>query len=204
MRDDTDADARYLASCKSVFWQKVFGKELNYLAAELEGCKDLLSVGCGPAVIEAGLSELGFNVTGLDVSGECLESAPDSIRKVVARAEEMPFPPESFDAVIYVVSLQFIDDFQKALNKTAAVLRKGGRLVILLLNPDSEYYKSRSKEPESYVSKIKHTNLAMIVYEVARNFSVETEYFLGIRGEDLFDTSNDTEAALYVVKGSKL
>lgn len=203
MTDNTGVGDKYSDSCKKDFWQKVFDKELQYLASELKGCRDLLSVGCGPADIEAKLVELGFNVTGLDVSEECLRCAPDSIRKVAGRAEDMPFPPKSFDAAIYVASMQFIDNYAEAVNKTANVLRDGGKLIVLMLNPESEYFKNRVQNPESYVSKVKHTDMISIVYAIAKQFSVETEYFLGIKGEELFDTSDDTAAALFVVKGTK-
>jgi len=58
---------KYLQSCRTEFWKKVFKAELEYALQELKGAKDVLSVGCGPAIIEAGLAEHGFNVTGLYV-----------------------------------------------------------------------------------------------------------------------------------------
>ncbi|MBN1156629.1 hypothetical protein JXA85_03375, partial [Candidatus Woesearchaeota archaeon] len=57
--------SQYLKSCQTKFWKQVFEKELEYLLKELQGCKDILSVGCGPAIIEKGLQENGFNITGL-------------------------------------------------------------------------------------------------------------------------------------------
>jgi hypothetical protein len=44
---------KYLQSCKTDFWKKVFEAELNYLLRELGNGKDVLSVGCGSAIIEA-------------------------------------------------------------------------------------------------------------------------------------------------------
>jgi ubiquinone/menaquinone biosynthesis C-methylase UbiE len=121
VNDSRDISERYIESCRKEFWQKVFQLELEYLIEHLEGCRDVLSVGCGPAIIEGALAERGFNVTGLDVSQEALNCAPDKVRTVVARAEDMSFPESSFDAVIYVASLQFVDDYRKALRE------KGGR-----------------------------------------------------------------------------
>ena len=79
----------YLESCQSEFWKEVFEQEVNYVTRALKGCNDVLSVGCGPAIIERALQENNFNVTGLDVSEEALEGAPDSIRTVVGSAENM-------------------------------------------------------------------------------------------------------------------
>lgn len=114
---------RYAKTCQEDFWQKIFRAETDYLMARLEGCRDILSVGCGPAIIEGELIRKGFHLTGLDVSAEALACAPDGLRTVTGRAEDMPFPDNSFDAVIFVASLQFIADYRSALTRTFAVLR---------------------------------------------------------------------------------
>ena len=68
---------KYLQSCKSEFWKNAFKAELDYLLHQLKGTKGVLSVGCGPAIMEAGLAERGFDVTGMDISKEVLGCAPD-------------------------------------------------------------------------------------------------------------------------------
>ena len=193
----------YLMSCKTDFWQKVFELETDFLVRELMGTHDVLSVGCGPAIIEGKLSERGFHVTGLDVSREALDCAPDRVRTVAARAEEMPFPELSFDAVIYVASLQFIEDYRKAIRKTSRVLRPAGKLIAMLLNPESVFFKEKLRDPSSYVSKIRHKNHAEIEAVIASGFSIETEYFLGVRDGTLFESRSAADAVLSVIKGIK-
>ncbi len=80
---------KYLKSCKSKFWKEVFKAELDYILHQLKGTKDILSIGCGPAIIETGLAEYGFNVTGLDISKEALGCAPDTVRTVAGSAEKI-------------------------------------------------------------------------------------------------------------------
>ncbi len=193
---------KYLQSCKSKFWKKVFEAELDYVLDQLKGTKDILSVGCGPAIIEAGLSEQGFNVTGLDISKEALNQAPDSIRTVRGSAENMDFTESSFDAVIYVASIQFIERYKEAIKQSARVLRSGGKLLIMLLNPESEFFKEKTQNPDSYINKIKHINLTEIEKTIADYFSVQTEYFLGIKGDKIFQSRNPDLASLYVIKGT--
>jgi 2-polyprenyl-3-methyl-5-hydroxy-6-metoxy-1,4-benzoquinol methylase len=65
MKDIKGMSEHYIASCRNEFWQKVFQLELEYLTRQLKGCRDILSVGCGPAIIEGGLARLGLDVTGL-------------------------------------------------------------------------------------------------------------------------------------------
>ena len=194
---------KYLQSCNTEFWQEVFKAELEYVLQELRGAKDVLSVGCGPAIIEAGLAEHGFNVTGLDISQEALSQAPDGIRTVTGSAEKMDFPESCFDAVVYVASVQFIEEYKQAVKETTRVLREGGRLLVMLLNPQSEFFKEKTGNPASYINKIRHTDLKEIERTVAEYFSVKMEYFLGIRGMEIFQTEDPDLAALYVMKGRK-
>ncbi|HRU04962.1 MAG TPA: class I SAM-dependent methyltransferase [Candidatus Brocadiia bacterium] len=193
---------RYRRSCQSDFWRSVFAAEKEILVRELGGAREVLSVGCGPAVIESMLTREGFRVTGLDVSQEALALAPDGVRAVAGRAEDMPFPPGSFDAVIYVASLQFIEDYRTAIRKTAETLRPEGRLVVMLLNPASAFFRARAGSPASYVSKVRHTNLAEIEAAVSEWFQTRAEYAVGIDGERVFESKDPAEASLYVVCGT--
>jgi len=194
---------KYLQSCKTEFWRKVFKTEADYILKELKGTEEVLSIGCGPAIIERALSEYGFNVTGLDISKQALDKAANSIRTVVGSAENMNFPDSCFDVVIYVASLQFIEKYKEAIKQTARVLRLGGKLLAMLLNPESEFFKQKITNPDSYINRIKHTNLTEIERTIAEYFSIRTEYFLGIRGEQIFPTHDCNLASLYVVKGKK-
>lgn len=199
----TNESAQYLKSCRSEFWQKVFAAELDYLLQRLNPGDKILSVGCGPAHIESGLAAHGFMVVGLDVSREALACAPDSVRSVVASAEDMPLPDASFDVVLYIASLQFIENYRTALVRTAQVLKPGGRVIAMLLNPASEFFKTRYASEDSYVRKLRHTDLQELEQAAAEWFDTQGEYFLGVDGEELFDSADPATAALYVIKGVK-
>jgi len=194
---------KYIRSCQSEFWKDIFGAELDYILRYIKGGHDILSVGCGPAVIEAELAEHGLKVTGLDVSKEALGQAPNTIRTVVGSAEKTDFEDGSFDAVIYVASLQFIEGYQRAIAETARILRAGGKLLVMLLNTESGFFREKIKNPDSYVNKIRHKNLKEIEAVIAEYFSVETEYFLGIRETEIFQSNDPDRAALYVIRGIK-
>ena len=125
---------KYLQSCKTEFWKSVFKAELDYILRELNGTKDVLSVGCGPAIIEASLAEHGFNVTGLDISKEALDQAPDNIRTVAGPAENMDFAQFSFDAVIYVASLQFIEKYKQERLKAIKPITVNYELRLLIIS----------------------------------------------------------------------
>ena len=194
---------RYMQSCRTEFWQRVFRIELEYILKHLVKGKEVLSVGCGPAIIESALSECGFTITGLDVSQEALDCAPDSVRTVAARAEDMPFPASSFDAVIYVASLQFIENYRKAIEETTRVLRPEGTLLVMLLNPKSDFFKRKLRDPNSYVGKIRHTDLREIEEVIAEDYGLHREYLLGVKGDTIFESRDVTDAVLYILRGTR-
>ncbi len=193
----------YLELCETEFWRQVFEQETDYLLDALKGRREILSVGCGPAIIERGLAERGFIVTGLDVSKEALNGAPDTLRTVVGNAEHMDFLNSSFDAAIYVASLQFIADYKGAIRETARVLRPNGGLVVMLLDPKSEHFKRWTQDSDSYMCRIRHTDIPELEAEISKYFSVKSEYFLGISGEKVFQSNVQGQASLYVVQGLK-
>ena len=73
----------------------------------------------------------------------------------------------------------------------------------MLLNPESEFFHEKRKNPDSYVNRIKHVNLKEIENVIAKFFSIETEYFLGIEGIEIFQSRDSDTASLYVIKGIK-
>jgi len=149
------------------------------------------------------LAEHGFNVTGLDISKEALDQAPNGIRTIIGSAEQMSFTDSSFDAVIYIASLQFIEKYKEAVKETVRILRSGGKVLIMLLNPESEFFKEKMGNPDSYINRIKHVELKDVERTVAEYFSIKTEYFLGIEGTKTFQSSDPDVASLYVIKGIK-
>ena len=236
--------ARYRESCRKAFWRQVFREEAAYLAARLKGFPEILSVGCGPAGVEAELIRLGFSVTGLDVSRETLEGAPDGapgqspgyqlqsslpllgdipgatiphsppnklgvpgggdgLRAVVGRAEELPFSQEAFDAVIFVASLQFVDDYRQAVAEAWRVLRPGGRMIALLLNPESPFFKAKRADADSYVNKIQYAGVQGIEEAMKEKFQTRGEYFLSLQDGQVGESQDPALAALYVLAGEK-
>jgi ubiquinone/menaquinone biosynthesis C-methylase UbiE len=53
---------------------------------------------------------------------------------VEGRAEEIPFPDESFDKVLLFLTLHHIQDQSKAIHEIRRVMKKGGRLLLLELD----------------------------------------------------------------------
>jgi ubiquinone/menaquinone biosynthesis C-methylase UbiE len=139
-------------------------------------------------------------VLGLDVSQEAIACAPDSVRTIVAPAEKMPLADANFDVVLFIASLQFIENYRQALSETRRVLRPGGRVIAMLLNPASAFYKRNQAEPNSYMHWIRHTDLHKLEAAVAEGFEIQGEFFLGIADDRIFPSRDPETSALYVVE----
>jgi SAM-dependent methyltransferase len=97
----------------------------------------VLDVGCGDAVLAVTLAQRGARVTGVDVDPSVLAAgraraatsgvAPDLMQGDI---RALPFADHSFDTVLAVTVLCFVDDAARAMRKMTRVLRPGGRLVI--------------------------------------------------------------------------
>ena len=63
------------------------------------------------------------------------------------------------------------------------------------------FFKEKAGNPTSYINKMKHTSLRDIEKTITEYFSVQTEYFLGIKDKGIFESQNPDLASLYVIKG---
>lgn len=147
---------------------------------------------------------LGMRMVGLDMDRNMLHLAPPyaTCTFVQGMAEHLPFREQSFDGVVCITSLEFMEDVDAALMEAHRVLSSGGRLLALVLNPLSEYVE-RGRRGGGYFARIRHTP-EEIVKGARVHFALEWGYWLGISGEEVYDSQNPQEAALCVIKGVKL
>jgi SAM-dependent methyltransferase len=91
-----------------------------------------LDVGCGTGVAMHAAAELGWSTVGVDVSTSLLEVAhARGLEVLEARADDLPFEGESFDAAISVWTHTDLDDFPSALGEVARVLRPDAPFVYI-------------------------------------------------------------------------
>lgn len=137
-------------------------KELLAELAEPHDGETALDIGCGTGNHTLWLAEQGLRVTGLDESRPMLEvaaakSADLPVEWVHSDATELPFGEETFDLVVSVAAMEFIEQRRAVLREAMRLLRPGGRLVLGLLTRDSawgELYRNEAEtDPGSVFAK---------------------------------------------------
>lgn len=114
-----------------------------------DGGGRLLDVGCGTGAYGAALAELGWSVTGVDVSDDMLRRARERGLEVVrGDATALPFPDARFDAAVSLWTHTDVGDLDAMLHEIARVLRPGARFVYVgahpcFIGPHSEYVEAQ-------------------------------------------------------------
>jgi ubiquinone/menaquinone biosynthesis C-methylase UbiE len=194
---------KFVRFYNSEFGRKIIHLEAEYICKELRDCHRILDVGCGIGSIESNLPQL--DIVGLDNSENMLNVAKKRSKAeyVQGDAEKLGFKGASFDAVLYVTTLEYLPNYEKAIGETHRVLMSKGKLLAMILNPVSKYFRQHIKRESSYFRKVKHRELKKIEDHISRFFVVKTEYYLGIEGEKIFDSHNPQTASLYVISGRR-
>ena len=113
-------------------------------AATQAGDKDVLEAGCGAGLGLPLLGRVARSVQAGDVDAENLRAARAACAghaNVALRAfhaENLPFPDEGFDLVLLFEAIYYVPDVRRFLEETRRVLRPGGKLLIVTVNPEWE------------------------------------------------------------------
>ena len=115
--------------------------ELQMLPAGMAGMK-AIELGCGTGYVSAWMARRGAQVVGVDVSSEQLETAKRlaadhavDLTLLLASAEAVPEPDESFDFAISEYGAAIWCDPEVWIPEAARLLRPGGKLVFLGTHP---------------------------------------------------------------------
>ena len=130
---DWGKSSEYYAKYRDIY-PASFYEKLRRFGIGLPG-QQVLDLGTGTGVLPRAMSGPGVKFTGADISPEQIAMARAlsqgmDIDYVVSSAEEIDFPPGTFDAVT-ACQCFFYFDRAKALPKIHAALKPGGRFAIL-------------------------------------------------------------------------
>ncbi|WP_456419547.1 class I SAM-dependent methyltransferase [Methanocaldococcus infernus] len=108
----------------------------------------------------------------LDICLEQLKRFPIDKNKVCADIENLPFKDESFDTILCINVLEHTNH-EKALKELFRVLKRGGRLVVIVVNKDSFF-----KEPIFFDFRVKHEPLSLEDFKEFKIINYYSLYFL--------------------------
>jgi SAM-dependent methyltransferase len=111
--------------------------------------KTILDVGCGPYPLSIAFEDcriicLDPLIRRYEEAGFPLAEFTDRVTFVRAFAEDMPFPSQSFDAVISVNAIDHVDDFARAAQEISRVLKRDG-----VLRMQVHYHAPKELEPHA-------------------------------------------------------
>ena len=102
----------------------------------------ILDIGCGPAVYTRDLVARGWSVCGVDLSSGMLRTAANNVaglqgkpvRFAAAQATELPFRNESFDAVLCIGVVSYVESVPALLTEVRRVLHPQGQALFQISN----------------------------------------------------------------------
>lgn len=103
----------------------------------------ILDVGPGSGYYLHILKDWGWNVTGLELGQKAVKMVKDSGFKEIYHGDmtSHKFPKNSFDVVRYSHVLEHVSSPRRELLKVRGVLKKGGKVLIIVPNIDSIFFK---------------------------------------------------------------
>jgi len=110
----------------------------------------ILEIGCANGSFTFELAKLGFRMTGLDLSSQCIQYAKEKSKKsgiqnidfVEADAEDLSiFSDNTFDGVISFSTLRYIPNVQQAVNEIFRVVKHKKSIVIDFPNKRSPWFR---------------------------------------------------------------
>lgn len=126
----SDPEPRSLSGQSLISRQRI---ALEMVEAGVPPASKVLDVGCGTGEMAARLMRRGYEVWGLDITDAMIRYARErcgSDRFRVGDMEHLPFPAHTFDAVVCLGVIEYLDKDERALREIWRVLKPGGTAVV--------------------------------------------------------------------------
>ena len=134
----------------------------KYVAHRMRPGSAVLSVGCGPGVILAAVTETDPSVraTGIDISAERVQQATQRnqgnarVEFVCGDAQAMEFPSNRFDLVYCRMLMQYLREKEKAVAEMTRVCKPGGTVLLQDLDGQLLWHYPEDAEVQHTAEKV--------------------------------------------------
>ena len=135
---------------------------VRYVTEQLAGARRILDLGCGAGPVISELRARGRDCVGLDYSFEMLGHARDRIEArnaprtglLQADSRKLPFADESFDAVVCLGVISYVEDYRPVLSELHRVLRPGGTTIVSFRNKFNKTFCDPVRTAKTAVKKM--------------------------------------------------
>ena len=143
-------DFDHIAKDYDAYYDTELGRQVDHVERQLlwrymirmAPDKPALEVGCGTGHWTEFFRQKGFELTAIDISSKMLDTAkqknPKNVRFERMDVENMTFPSMSFENIIAITALEFVDDTERAFDEIYRVLKPGGFFLMGCLNERSD------------------------------------------------------------------
>lgn len=115
---------------------------IEYLAASLSQRARVLDLGCGTGPVLAELRRRGLACVGIDYAPDMLAFAAERLRRLAVDdsgllrgdCRRIPFPDASFDAVVCLGVISYVQRYDEVLREVRRVLKPGGVMIVSFRN----------------------------------------------------------------------
>ena len=124
-----------------LFWRRYMAKTLPVMqeAADIGPGERILDLACGTGELERRVARdhPDAEIVGVDLAGSMIDRARKkvgdrpNVRFEAADVHDLPFPSDSFDALVCANTFHYFTRPDVVLREAARVLRPGGRIVVL-------------------------------------------------------------------------
>ncbi len=131
-------------------------QDVTHLLRAGRGVEQLLDVGCGTGHWSSFFVQMGYRVTGIDISPAMINVAREQVpqcRFIIGDVYELPFAEDTFDVTASMATLEFLPDAAAAVRAIARCTKPGGSILIGTLNRLAKLNQQRLREgKEPYAS----------------------------------------------------
>lgn len=164
---------KHLEKSNDTYHEKVVHPNLIRMLGEIKG-KHVLDLACGQGIFSRMLADKGANVIGVDLGKELITLAEKRSKEYAFKVHYFHgssddlymVKDETKDIVVCVLALQNIEKLQETMKEVSRVLKRGGRLVVVLNHPSfrnphhthwgyDEHEKVQYRRVEEYLSESK-------------------------------------------------